>query len=120
MPPRSGVRAPWEPVWEGDGEAQAGIIALALRDSGIPAEVQGGRQVQGYPHAFQRSTWAVFVPSGLAAGARALLRERDEGANLVDGGDDLSGLQRSTLKFVLAGLLAIGAYVAYRALTGGL
>jgi len=114
------VGAGWEPVWEGNGEAQAEIIALALRDSGITAHAQGAQQIQGYPHAFQQATWAVFVPAAHSRAARHLLAERHEGHNIVDLDDDLSSLQRSTLKFVLAGLAAIGAYLAYRALTGGL
>ncbi len=118
--PAPEVGAGWEPVWEGNGEAQAEIIAHALRDAGIAAHTQGGQQIQGYPHAFQPGTWAVFVPAAHSRAARHLLAERQEGHNIVHPDDDLSSLQRSTLKFVLAGLAAIGAYLAYRALTGGL
>lgn len=118
--PDSKAGAGWEPVWQGNGEAQAEIVALALRNSGIAARVQGGQPVQGYPHAFQQDTWAVFVPIASSGAARRLLVDRDERANLVGADGDLSALQRSTIKFVLAGLLAIAAYVVYRALTGGL
>lgn len=74
----------WQPVWQGDGEAPAAIVADSLRGRGIDARPVGGRQAAGgYPHAWQRDTWAVIVRVKDAAAARDILDETGEDANVV-------------------------------------
>jgi hypothetical protein len=91
----------WEPVWQGNGEAQAHIVAGGLRATGINVRIQGARQTQALPHAFQRDAWALFVPLTQAASARAILRGHGEEAGVVDGSADRAG-QRATLGFAAA------------------
>lgn len=112
-PRRRSASSGWEAVWQGDGEAAAEIVAGGLSAAGIPARTMGAQQVPtGYPHGFQRDTWAVFAPSSRAADARDLLWQRGDESGIVSGGDDLSSEQRATLRLVLilavyAGLPAI-------------
>lgn len=96
----------WEPVWQGNGEAQATIVADGLEAGGIGARIQGARQIDGLPHAFQRNTWAVFVASDNAPRARDVLRDRGESAGIVEGGGLDDKDWKATWKFV--GLLALG------------
>lgn len=99
----------WEAVWQGDGEAAAEIVAGGLSAAGIPTRTMGGQQLpSGYPHAFQRDTWAVFAPSARADDARDLLRTRGDEAGIVSGGDDLSTEQRATLRLLLILAIYVG------------
>jgi len=112
----------WEPVWEGDSEAAASIVAGRLDADGFRTQVVGGRATPGgYPHAFQRATWAILVRSGEAPRARDLLRDRGESNNIVTAGSgalDASG--RATLRIalqvvvVLALVIAIGELLSHR------
>jgi len=112
----------WEPVWEGDSEAAASIVAGRLDADGFRTQVVGGRATPGgYPHAFQRATWAILVRSGEAPRARDLLRDRGESDNIVTAGSgalDASG--RATLRValqvvvVLALVIAIGELLSHR------
>lgn len=99
----------WEAVWQGDGEAAAEIVAGGLSAAGIPTRTMGGQQLpSGYPHAFQRDTWAVFAPSARADDARDLLRQRGDEAGIVSAGDDLSSEQRATLRVILILAIYVG------------
>ncbi len=92
----------WEAVWQGDGEAPAEIVAGGLSAAGIPARTMGGQQLpSGYPHVFQRDTWAVFTPSSHAGHAREILRQRGDHAGIVSGTGNLSAEQRATLRLAL-------------------
>jgi len=99
----------WEPVWQGDGEASAEIVAGGVAAAGIPTRTMGAQQVPtGYPHAFQRDTWAVFVPSSRAEAAGELLRTRGDETSIVSGSEDISSEQRATLRLVLILAVYVG------------
>ena len=110
-------RPPWEPVWQGNGEAQATIVADGLRAGGMEARIQGARQTDGLPHMFQMDTWAVFVPSEEAGEARQALRETGEGSGVVEGGGFSSSDWKATWRFVAllaAGVVAVALLLALR------
>jgi hypothetical protein len=101
-------RARYEPVWQGNGEAAAAIIAGGLQADGIRARMQGGRPTANtLTHAFARDTWAVFVHCRDAARARELLYEQEEGPNVIEGEDPeaFAANQRATLKFAVFAVL---------------
>jgi hypothetical protein len=107
----------WEPVWQGNGEAQAQIVADGLGQYGIRARVQGARPIQGLPSAFQLNTWAVIVPLAQAETARARLREQGEGSSVVTGSGPTMSDRAATLRFALLLALAclgVGLFVALR------
>jgi hypothetical protein len=107
----------WEPVWQGNGEAQAEIVAGGLGVSGIPARVQGARPIQGLPSPFQLNTWAVIVPASRADAARLLLREHGEGAGVVSGAGQTRSDRAATIRFAVLlalGCVAFGLFVAVR------
>jgi len=109
-------RAPrWDAVWEGNGEAQASVVAGGLGSSGIRAQVTFSR-IAAQP--FARESWVVMVPARHAEAARQLLHERGEGHRVVTGDDDVSAEQVATLKFVAVALIAavvIGLVLTIRA-----
>ena len=93
----------WEQVWQGDSEAVASIVAGRLESDGIRTRIQG----QTTPYraaAFQLGgVWGILVPAGKAAAARDVLRENDEGHNVIQP-EDAEGLttsQKATLRFAL-------------------
>jgi hypothetical protein len=108
----------WEPVWQGNGEAQARIVADGLGASGFRARTQGARPTEGLPHAFQLNTWAVFVPVGEADRARDRLRDQGESAAIIDGASNWASESRLTLKFA-AYLFLICVLVVLLAFTWG-
>lgn len=110
--------AGWEPVWQGNGEAQAQIVADGLASRGIRARTQGARQAGGgLPHAFQLNTWAVVVPVKQAAQARSVLRSLGEEAGIVHGGGQSAADRRATLGFfalVVVGCVLLTILAALR------
>ena len=103
---------PWEPVWQGDGEAAASIVAGGLEADGIRAQVQGVRAAGGIRGQFlARNTWSVFVLSSHADEARRLLRKRHDDPNIVTSNADLTSSQIATLKFAVVGLIAAAVVV---------
>ncbi|MCC7365630.1 MAG: hypothetical protein IT303_14790 [Dehalococcoidia bacterium] len=110
----------WEPVWQGDGEAAAVVVADALRVRGIDARPVGARQIGGggYPHAWQRGTWAVIVRARDAAAARDALDATGEDANLVYGPTDPVAANWRIAKVAIPlALLALTAAAAISLLT---
>ncbi len=102
----------WEPVWQGDGEAAASIVAGGLEADGIRAQVQGLRAAGGIRGQFlARNTWSVFVLSDHADEARRLLRKRHDDPNIVTTNADLMSSQIATLKFAAVGLLVAAVVV---------
>lgn len=116
QPRARGHRPPsrWEPVWEGDSEAAANIVAGRLDADGFRTQVVGGRATPGgYPHAFQRATWAILVTMGEAARARDLLRDRGESNNIVTSGSgvlDTNG--RATLRLAAQAVVVLALVIA--------
>jgi hypothetical protein len=111
----------WEPVWQGNSEAEAEIVAGGLQADGIPARSLGSQQVPvALPYAFLADTWAVFVPSSRAERSRDILRRRGSAADIVEGSSDFSGDQRATLKFAAIGLLAMAVFALYQVLRSAL
>jgi hypothetical protein len=108
--------AGWEPVWEGNGEAQALIVAGGLVTRGIDARVQGARPIEGLPHAFQVGTWAVFVAEEDAEHARDVLRDQGEGASLISGERSRGEERTATLRFVVYLFLGCVAFTLILAL----
>jgi hypothetical protein len=109
-------RAGWQPVWEGNGEAQALIVAGGLETCGIDARVQGARPIDGLPHAFQASTWAVFVANEDAERARDVLRDQGEGAAILSGDGERREERTATLRFVVYLFLGCVAFTLILAL----
>jgi hypothetical protein len=108
------------PVWQGDSEGSASIVAGGLRADGIAARMQGSRPIpQTASHAFARGGWAVLVPGRQAHRARDLLIARHEGASVIDEEEDgagLTGNQRATLKMAGTGLLLALVWVLWLAI----
>ncbi len=106
----------WEQVWIGDGEALSSIVAGRLEAEGIRTRVHGSMTPYRVATLALGGSWAIFVPAGKAAHARKVLRENDEGHNVVESESStgLTANQKSTLRFallfgmalVLLGLLA--------------
>lgn len=111
---RSGTPSAFVPVWEGDSEAQASVVAGSLQADGIRAVINGSQPIPSTAsHAFARNTWAVLVPGNRAADARALLRETAD-AGVVEGGGPAAPEQLATLKFAVFGLLVVAAIVLWQ------
>jgi hypothetical protein len=106
----------WEAVWQGNGEAQAQIVADGLGVRGIRARIQGARPIDGLPHAFQVNTWAVVVPTQQAAEARDVLLDRGEAAGIVAAADGSAAEKRATLRFVLLLAASVVAFALLMAL----
>lgn len=116
----------WEAIWQGDGEARAGIVAGGLAARGIRARTHGtGRLPMALPGAFAHDTRLVMVRHKDARRARAHLRSTGEAANVIGDPEEDGALdsgQRATLWFVAFGLLAVVGVVLYillRAAIGG-
>ncbi len=104
---RVGVRRRWEPVWGGRSEAEAGIVAGGLDADGIATRITGSPGFRG-PGMHQEGGWAIFVREGEAARARALLDERGEGHNLLQGSDgQIAENFRLLAPLTVLGLLAL-------------
>ena len=100
----------WEQVWNGDAEAVASIVAGRLESEGIRTRVQGSTTPYRATALALGGSWAILVPAGKAAHAREVLRQNDEGHNVIEADDGtLTRDQRATLKL---GLLMVAGAVA--------
>ncbi len=99
----------WEQVWQGDAEAVANIVAGRLGADGIRTRIQGETTPYRATLGVLGGVWRILVPGGSATRARTLLRENDEGHNVIEdeSGEGLTGGQRATLRFAAA--LGLGA-----------
>jgi hypothetical protein len=92
----------WEQVWQGEAEAVASIVAGRLEAEGIRTRVQGYTTPYRTAAFNLGGTWAILVPAGRAAHARDVLRENEEGHNVIDNdGEGLTSHQRATLRIVI-------------------
>jgi len=108
----------WEQVWQGDSEAVANIVAGRLESDGIRTRVHGNPTPYRASALALGGTWAILVPVTRAPRARELLRENDEGRNVIadEGGAGLSDSQRATLGFaalLVAGLVTFAVVAAF-------
>jgi len=96
----------WDAVWQADSEAVASIVAGRLEADGIRTRVQGTGAPYRVSTGTLGGTWAILVPSGQADRAREVLRENEEGHNVVGAEDEegLTATQQATLRFVIAGV----------------
>lgn len=104
--------ASWVQVWQGDGEAQAEIVAQGLGASGIRTRVGSSPLTLPYGARLQTSAWTILVPGHDAERARELLQERHEGPRVVSGeadtvADNFRVIMRLTA--LAAGLFALVA-----------
>lgn len=107
---RVGVRRRWEPVWTGPVEAEARIISGGLETDGVAARVNGSPGYRG-PSVLQEGGWAIFVAESDVERAKALLEERGEGPNLVQGADGLVAENfRVLMPLTVLGLLALAVW----------
>lgn len=100
----------WEQVWQGDSEAVASIVAGRLEADGIRTRVHGHTTPYRTAALSLGGAWAILVPAGKAEHAREVLRENEEGHNVIEdhGGEGLNANQRATLRFAIL----IGAAIA--------
>jgi hypothetical protein len=111
----------WDAVWQADSEAVASIVAGRLEADGIRTRVQG----HGAPYRVSTGTlggtWAILVPAGRAERARELLRDNEEGHNVIEaeGDEGLTDAQRSTLRFVIVGVALIAVLGVLLTFLGG-
>lgn len=111
----------WEPVWQGNSEAEAEIVAGGLHADGFAARSMGSQSLpSALPHAFLADTWAVFVPSSHASQVRRVLRQRGSDADVVESPQNFSRDQAATLKFVVAGLIAVALFAIFQELMNSL
>jgi hypothetical protein len=104
----------WEQVWNGEAEAIASIVAGRLEAEGIRTRIQGSTTPYRTAAFNLGGSWAILVPAGRAARARDVLRDNDEGHNVVEEeGDGLTSSQRFSLK--LAALLVAAVVVVVAA-----
>ena len=111
----------WDPVWQADSEAEASIVAGRLEADGIRTRVQGiGTPYRGSALTLG-GTWAILVPAGIAERAREVLREHEEGHNVIEAEDDegLTAAERSTLRFVIAGVALLATVGVMLTFLGG-
>jgi len=106
-----------EQVWQGDSESSAAIVAGRLEAEGIQARVLGHTTPYRSTAFGLGGAWGITVPAGKAERARTVLREFDEGHNIIDEETEtgLPGAQRSTLYaglVFLMGLVAVGLFLA--------
>ncbi|MEO8538923.1 MAG: hypothetical protein ABI577_04220 [bacterium] len=112
----------WEQVWSGDGEAVATIVAGRLDAEGIRARVHGSMTPYRTAGFALGGTWAILVPAGKAARAREVLRDNDEGQNVVEAedGTGLTANQKSTIRFAILFGMAMVVILLLATLKGGL
>ena len=98
----------WEQVWQGDSEAAANIIAGRLEGDGVRTRVIGDSVPYRIGAMTVGSQSGILVPAGKAAHARDLLRDYDEGHNVLEdeSGEGLTTSQRATLVY---GVLLVAA-----------
>jgi hypothetical protein len=110
----------WLPVWQGDSESVAHIVAGRLEAEGIPVRVHGSTTPYRTSALALGGTWSILVPGGKANLARDILRENDEGHNLLeaDDGEGLTATQRDTLRYAILGVDALVAAAVVLAALG--
>lgn len=104
----------WDQVWQGDSEAIARIVAGRLEADGVRVRIQGNNTHYQSGAFIMAGTWGILVPTGRAATAREILRENEEGRNVIEDESEsgLTSSQRSTIGFVALMLLGIGLFIA--------
>lgn len=110
----------WEQVWQGEGEALATIVAGRLEAEGIRTRVSGSTTPYRTSALALGGAWAILVPGGKAASARDVLRDNDEGHNVVEpeDGTGLTSNQRATIQFSILFALALIILVLFAQLAG--
>jgi|GEM_PF-5273187 len=99
----------WEQVWNGEAEAVASIVAGRLEAEGIRTRVQGFTTPYHTAALNLGGSWAILVPAGKAEHARQVLRDNEEGHNVIDDeGAGLTAQQRLSLRL---GLLLAAAVI---------
>lgn len=108
----------WEQVWQGESEAVASIVGGRLEAEGIRVQIQGHTTPYRTAALNLGGAWAILVPAGKAAHARAVLRDNEEGHNLIEDevGGGLSSNQRATIQFMVLLGLVIALFVGVVAL----
>lgn len=102
----------WEPVWVGDGEAVAAIVAGSLEAEGIGTQTSGTRVAARAGAGFSPfSTWAVLVRASQAEQARDSLRATGESANVVAGGGVSGADVRSLFRLTMYALAVMAVVV---------
>ena len=99
----------WVQVWQGESETVATIVAGRLESDGVRTRIQGSSSPYRTSAMNLGGTWAILVPAGRAPLARDILREHDEGHNVIDdeSGEGLTSSQRATLQFAIIAALVI-------------
>jgi hypothetical protein len=111
----------WEQVWQSDSEAIASIVAGRLQAEGIRVRIEGNATPYRGAAFTLGGTWAILVPAGRSSLAREMLRENDEGHNVIDAelGDGLTSSQKSTIGFVLVLVVTMAVFLAVATARGG-
>ena len=105
---------PWEQVWQGDSEAVASIVAGRLEAEGIRTCIQGHTASYRAAAFALGGAWAILVPVGKAHHAREVLRENEEGQNIIED-ESAAGLtvnQRRTLQALIGAAFVVALLVA--------
>lgn len=110
----------WVQVWQGDAEPLANIVAGSLQAEGIRTRVHGHETPYRSAAMVMGGTWAIFVPASSASLARDLLRDSDEGRNVIDddGAEALSSNQRATVRFLFVASAVVATFFAIAWLRG--
>jgi hypothetical protein len=110
----------WVQVWQGDAEPLANIVAGRLQSEGIRARVHGHETPYRTAAMVMGGTWAIFVPASSALLARDMLRDSDEGHNVIDdeGAEALRSNQRATVRFLLVAAAGVATFFAIAWLRG--
>ncbi|MGE0599439.1 MAG: hypothetical protein AB7J35_06650 [Dehalococcoidia bacterium] len=98
----------------------ARIVAGRLEAEGVRVRIQG-HDTHYHSSAFlMAGTWGILVPAGRANTAREILRENEEGHNVIEDEPDegLTSSQKATIGFIGVLVLAMGAALALAAAFG--
>jgi hypothetical protein len=104
----------WEQVWNGDAESVANIVAGRLEAEGIRTRVHGHTTPYRATALALGGSWAIMVPAGRAERARDILRENDEGHNVIEE-DDGTLTPQQKLSLRLGVLMIAGVVIAVAA-----
>lgn len=110
----------WEQVWRGNAETLASIVAGRLESEGIRTRVTGSLTPYRTAALALGGSWTILVPAGTATRARQVLRDNDEGQNVLEEEDTrgLTSTQRATLRFVVLFAVALVAWAVIAAVAG--
>lgn len=108
----------WEQVWNGDSEALASIVAGKLESEGIRTRIHGSMTPYRTAALSLGGSWAILVPGARSSQARDVLRESDEGHNVIEADDGIGFTenQKATLRFAIlfgAGLVLVALVAAF-------